>query len=50
MKRAFYHGDEFMYTKEFNIPGHLAKTLEPEYIGEHDGWIITGEICKDYYE
>lgn len=39
-----------MYMKEFNIPGHLAKTLEAGYIGEHDGWIITGEIHEDYYE
>lgn len=39
-----------MYTKEFNVPGHLAKTLAPWCIGEHDGWIITGEICRDYYE
>ena len=39
-----------MYKVEFNIRGHLAKTLEPEYIGEHNGWIVTGEIHEDYYK
>lgn len=39
-----------MYMKEFNISGHLAKTLEPGYIGEHNGWIVEGEIHEDYYE
>lgn len=39
-----------MYIKEFNITNHQAKTLKPEYIGEHDGWVITGEIHEDYYE
>lgn len=39
-----------MYTKEFNITGHLAKTLKPEYIGERDGWVVAGEIHEDYYK
>ena len=39
-----------MYKVEFNIQGHLAKTLEPEYIGEHNGWIVEGEIQCDYYK
>lgn len=39
-----------MYEVEFNITGHKAKTLEPEYIGEHDGWIVAGEIHEDYYK
>ena len=38
-----------MYKVEFNVQGHLAKTLSPECIGEHNGWIITGEIYEDYY-
>ena len=39
-----------MYTVKFNVEGHLARTLGPGCIGEHDGWVITGEIYKDYYE
>ena len=40
-----------MITKEFNITGHEAFTLDPSEIGTHDdGWAITGEIHEDYYE
>lgn len=40
-----------MYSKKFNVTGHWAKTLEPEYIGKHDnGWEIEGEIISDYYQ
>ena len=38
-----------MYKVEFNVQGHLAKTLEPEYIGEHNGWVVAGEVHENYY-
>jgi hypothetical protein len=40
-----------MVTKEFNIEGHDARTLDPSFIGKNEsGWTISGEIHEDYYE
>ena len=38
-----------MIRKDFNIKGHNAYTLSPEYIGTNSsGWVITGETKEDY--
>jgi len=40
-----------MITKEFNIIGHMANTLPPEYPGVNiSGWVIKGEIHNDWYD
>ena len=39
-----------MYKVKFEKFGSRARTLSPYYLGEHDGWIITGQIHRDYYE
>lgn len=34
----------------FDVQGHLASTLDPEYLGTHNnGWTINGEVHEDYY-
>ena len=47
-----------MITIEYEIPSgasqnmmNLAVTLNPDFVGENDsGWVIAGDIIRDYYE
>lgn len=48
---TFEFGKDFAQELNTRWIHHLAYTLSPGEIGEHDdGWVITGQVHEDWYE